>query len=398
MKLQYLIVLSAALCMSACSGERHSHEHEHEHEHEEGHVHGGHSHEGHHHEDGDEDEADEHKHSAGEIVLHRHEAERFGVVFDTVRAGDFHEVVRAAGRVVRGSADDAVVAAPTAGIVHFSRGVEPGRELARGAAVATLSAAEISGGDANAVARAELAAAQRELERVKGLYKERLATLGELNAAQDAYSRTKAAYSPRASSGVAPAPISGTVTALLAKEGQYVSTGEAIAAMSKGDGSVLRVELPMRYYSSAKDFTDLYADFAGGEGFRVSERGGRRLGEMPAGESAGTGGYTPVYFTVASGAPAGAAFTAYLTGKERHDVITVPVTALSEQQGAFYVYILLDDEHYRKMPVRTGASDGQRVEIVGGLEPGMVYASTAVSAVRLAETSAVAPEGHTHNH
>ena len=55
-------------------------------------------------------------------------------------------------------------------------------------------------------------------------------------------------------------------------------------------------------------------------------------------------------------------------------------------------------EHYAKIPVRTGASDGSRTEILSGLSEGTPYVSSGVQAVRLAETSAVAPQGHSHNH
>ena len=132
--------------------------------------------------------------------------------------------------------------------------------------------------------------------------------------------------------------------------------------------------------------------------FTVSDRGGRRTGSATSSANA-AGGYIPVYFTASGvGQPAGTPFTAYLIGSEREGVITVPVSALSEQQGTFFVYLHTGGEHFAKQPVTIGESDGLRAEITGGLEPGSVVVTEGVSAVRLAETSAVAPQGHTHNH
>lgn len=388
-----ILLAAASLMLTGCHS--HSHEHGHDHSHE------GHNHEaeapGHSHEEAEEEAG--HKHTPGEIVLHDHVAERFGVTFDTVRAGAFHDVVKVSGRVVSGSSDIAVVSSPTAGTVHYAAGAEPGRRFAKGAAVATVSARGISGGDANAAARTALESARRELSRVEALFADKLATQAELNAARAAFERAEAEYSPAASTGRATAPVAGTLTSLVAREGQYVGVGEVIATISRGEGSVLRADLPQRYFDSASSFVDMVADFPGRENFSVVEAGGHRLSTAPAADSNTSGAYIPVYFaSQGAGAAPGSAFTAYLIGAPRQGVITVPVSALSEQQGQFFVYQCLDGEHYEKHAVRVGGTDGRRAEILSGLEPGMVIAATGVSAVRLAETSAVAPEGHSHNH
>ena len=79
-------------------------------------------------------------------------------------------------------------------------------------------------------------------------------------------------------------------------------------------------------------------------------------------------------------------------------MLSVPVEAVSEQQGAYYVYERHGAEHYIKRRIEPGDSDGQRVEVKSGLEPGMEIVVAGMPAVRLAETSAVAPQGHSHNH
>ena len=345
-------------------------------------------------------EAEAHEHAPGVIVLHDEVADRFGLRIDTASAGDFHRVLKAAGTVVKAGQDDAVASAPTAGIVHFSSSAVPGNAVARGTVLASIDAVSMTGGDANEAARAELEAARANLDRIQDLYAERLATQGELLEARAALARAQAQYSPSAASGKVKAPIAATLTGLLVKEGQYVDAGTAIAALGKGSGSVLRVDLPARYYRDAAAFDDLRADFPTGESLLVSQCGGHRTqGAAAADGDATSGAYIPVYFTSgATSAPAGTPFTAYLIGGTRPNVLTVPTEALSEQQGQFFIYTLTMPEHYAKIPVRTGASDGSRTEILSGLSEGTPYVSSGVQAVRLAETSAVAPQGHSHNH
>ncbi len=371
MSRSHIFLLAAIPFFAACS---------HGHSHEEAAVH------------------DDHEHAPGVIVLDGEAAERFGVVTDTLSAGDFHSVVRAAGRVMQGGSQDALVVSPVAGTVRYARGIEPGTAVSKGAVVASIETSTVSGGDANAAAAATLANAEKELARVKELYGIQMATRGELNAAQSAYDAARAAYSPAAGSRRATAPTSGTVIQLLAKEGQYVQAGEAIALTGSASASLLRVDLPMRHAADAATYADMTVDIPGVAKYRVSERGGRRSGSQGAGASDAAGGYIPIYFSVnGSGAAAGTPFTAYLIGSPRSNVLTVPVEALSEQQGSYYVYVNTEGHHFAKRLVRPGASDGERVEI-SGVEPGERVVVRGVSAVRLAETSAVAPQGHSHNH
>lgn len=340
-----------------------------------------------------------HEDEPGVIQFHDEIAERFGVGVDTIVPGEFHAVVKAAGRVEQSGADDAVASAPTAGIVRYVRGIEAGSQVAAGAPVATVTATGISGGDSNAAARAELESAQAEMDRVSELYEQRMATQAELIAARAALARAKAAYSPSAATGRVLSPIAGTVTSLLVKEGAYVNAGEPVAAVGKPSGGVLRVDLPARYFASASSYNDLKADFPGMPVFSVSERGGRRAGKAAAADASSSGGYIPLYFSgAAPGAPVGTPFTAYLIGEARHGVITVPADAISEQQGRYFVYENIAPEHYRKVPVTLGASDGERTEILSGVTPGMAVVTSGMTAVRLAEANGTVPEGHSHNH
>ena len=349
-----------------------------------------HHHEGDHHEGGEEG----HEEHGSLIELSDESAQLFGVEIDTVEAGDFHQVIRAAGTVEQGGGDQSVVSAPAGGIVFFAPGVEPGTKVAKGQRIATIDSHTTSGGDVNAAAAAELETASMELERIEDLYRERLATQAELIAAQSALNRAYATYSPVARAGVVIAPAAGIITALSVSEGQYVGAGEAIAAVGSANGSLLRADVARRHAADIAGICDMVADFGEGVRLQVSSLGGSRKGDAPA-----AGGYIPVYFTVKGGAaPSGSSFTAYLIGKERHGVLTVPVGALSEQQGRFYVYSPVMPGHYRKLAVTTGATDGIRTEVVSGLEAGTPVVVKGTPTVRLAETSAVAPQGHTHNH
>lgn len=79
-------------------------------------------------------------------------------------------------------------------------------------------------------------------------------------------------------------------------------------------------------------------------------------------------------------------------------MISVPRTALTEEEGVYFVYIEVSPEHFRKQRVETGLSDGVSTEIVEGLKGGERIVVKGATLLKLAANSGKAPQGHTHNH
>ncbi len=86
----------------------------------------------------------------------------------------------------------------------------------------------------------------------------------------------------------------------------------------------------------------------------------------------------------------------WLLGHPREEVLSIPLRALTEAQGLYFVYVQTSDHTYRKTEVATGASDGSRIEITSGLKPGDIVVTKGVTQVKLAASGTVIPEGHSH--
>ena len=109
--------------------------------------------------------------------------------------------------------------------------------------------------------------------------------------------------------------------------------------------------------------------------------------------------YIPVTFSIPAGhglVPGSFAEVWLLTGV-RNDVISLPLRAVTEEQGVNFVYIKMDEICYRKQEVTLGESDGERVEIVSGVKAGDNVVTAGAYNVRLASASNAIP-AHTHNH
>lgn len=404
----YIFALSAAVCLyfSACKSDNGkdelAHHHHHEHAAEDHDHHNDHDHDG---DDGDdehdhnlEDKAD--KHADGEITLEPEMAERFGVTTEKVTPSPFSDAIKVSGEILSSPTDAAVIASPTSGILTFRNGIVVGSKVKGGTIIAQVSASGVTGGDQNLAAKASFEAAKRELDRLRPLYDERLVTASEYNAALRAYEEAKAGYSTAATAGNITSPISGVITSIDANQGQYVDVGTPIATVSASTRLTLRADVPQRYYNRIGAINDAlvalpYSD----TNILLSEIGGKRITATDALASTAPG-YIPVYFSFDNDGSfiPGASADIYLRSADSADLISVPLTALSEQQGQFYVFVRLDDECYRKQLVSTGRNNGSRIEIKSGLKPGDDVVITGTTTVRIAESSGTVPEGHSHNH
>ncbi|MCM1075784.1 MAG: efflux RND transporter periplasmic adaptor subunit [Bacteroides sp.] len=348
------------------------------------------------------EETDEHGYHDhhDDIVMSPADASRFGVEVDVVRKVPFSETVKVSGEILPAASDRAVVAAPTAGIVRLAGGVEVGKTIGGNETVASISAGNVSGGDANRTAKATLDAAKRELDRITPLLADGIVTKKDYNDALRAYEEAKSAYSPVAATGRASSPITGIISELLVNDGSYVEAGQPIATVARSQRLTLKALLPARYSDILPRIVSANIRPSHSESvFDLSDRGGKLLSSSSSAADA-TPGYTPVYFTfdnrgdIVPGSPT----EVFLVGAQRSDVLTVPLSAISEQQGEKFVYVKEDDHAYEKRPVKVGRNDGLRVEILDGISEGDSIVSSGTTFVRLAETSTVVPEGHSHSH
>lgn len=366
--------------------EGHGHDHDHDHEAEEGHVHS------------DDEHAPE-THSA-EISLDQHRAEELGVVTTEVTPGDFAEVIKVSGQIVPAITDASVVSATSSGIVNFNRNITEGAKVNSGTVIATISSKGVTGGDSNEQSRVALDAAKRELDRVEPLHADGIISTKDYNAIKQAYEQAKASYSGNASGSAAVSRQNGIISQLLVRQGEYVETGQPIAAISGNTRLTLRADLPEKHHRmlpsiSGANFRPSYSD----ETQRLDQLNGKLISSSNGNVGTQTG-YIPVYFSFDNNGSTlpGSFAEVYLIGTKRHDVIAVPVEAISEQQGAHFVYVRLDEDCYEKRPVTLGYTDGENVEIKSGLSTGDNVVTGGMTFVKLAETSGVVPEGHSHSH
>ena len=193
-------------------------------------------------------------------------------------------------------------------------------------------------------------------------------------------------------------PMRGYVKRLLVGEGDYVTVGQPLLTLTQNRRLQLRADVPERCYPQLGSLTG--ANFRTASGEKDSNTGGRGGRLVAYGRSnADAAAYIPVTFAFDNRGDIlpGSFAEVWLLAAPRQGVISLPVSALTEEQGVYFVYVQLDESCYRKQPVVTGATDGERVEIVEGLREGERVVMQGAVHVRLASASNAIP-AHTHNH
>lgn len=353
-------------------------------------------------EHGDEPHHDEH---ANEIVFTKSQAKEAGLQLETVSKGAFTDVIKVGGQILSTLGDDRTIVATAAGIVTFpaSAGTE-GAAVGQGQSVATISAKSLQDGDPLQKARVAYEAAEQEYSRAGKLVADRIISAKEYEQARLGYETAKAAYQGMSSSvtsgGVSVAsPIAGYIKSRQVRQGDYVSVGDPIMTVTRNRRLQLRAEMPESGFRSLRHITGANFRLSGDKSvYKLSDLNGRLLSYGKA--STADSYYVPVVFEFDNVGDfvAGMYAEVYLLCGRKDGVVSLPVGALTEEQGVYYVYVRVkgEDEAYRKQEVQPGPDNGDRVEILGGLSVGDEVVVKGAYQVRLASASAAIPEGHSH--
>lgn len=340
---------------------------------------------------------------ASETVISPEEAKAAGIVTETVTPGEFAGVIPAGGKILPASGDEATVVATVPGIVRLARGLAEGSAVSKGGTVFTISSKNLQDDPAR---QAEITylSAKKEYERAAKLVSDKIVTQKEFNAIKADYERARSAYeafSGGAAGGAGVAvksPIGGYVKTCLVKEGDYVTVGQPMMNVTQTRSLYLRANVPERYYTLLGTLSSAKFKTAGGSRvYDLRQMNGRLVA---TGKSTGDGSpYIPVTFEFSNRADVapGAFVETYLLTAPRKGVISVPVSALTDEQGVHFVYVQTDPSCYERREVETGQSDGERVEIKSGLKGGERVVTQGAVQVKLASAKNTIP-GHTHNH
>lgn len=400
MKKKYFLTgVLAVFMLSACHNHDHANEQEHNHGHGQEHNH---EHD-HAHPEKEAGHKESNENHTDEIILTAEKIKAAGIVTETVRPDSFRQVIKTGGQILAAQGEETTVVAGTSGVVKFTQSLTPGVQIGKGKTLFTLSADRIQEGDPVKRARIAYQNAKAEYERALPLAEKQIVTRKDMEALKAAYEDAKVAYEALApqytGKGVAVnAPIAGYVKNVTVKEGDYVTVGQPLMTLTQNRRVQLQADVSERYYGMLKqilsaNFKTPYDDAV----YSLDRMHGKILSYGKASDE--NNFYIPVTFEFDNTADIipGSFVEVYLLSGFRNGVISLPVSALTEEQGLYFVYLQEDKEVFRKQEVKIGAEDGLRVEILSGLKPGDQVVTQGAYHVKLASASNAIP-AHSHSH
>ena len=421
MKKLIFVGILGLFVLGSCNNSTVTHTHD-EHDHAaEGHNHEAegpdHSHEGecsgeHNHEAADEYNEAAEAHS-DEIILPKDTRYKLiqalemtqnkSVKVSVIEPAPFQQVIKTSGQVLAAQGDESVAVATVAGVVSFRGKVTEGMSVGSGTPLVTISSKNIADGDPVQRARIAYEVSKKEYERMKELVKNKIVSDKDFAQAEQSYENARLSYEALSKNHSAigqsiTAPIAGYVKSILVKEGDYVTIGQPLVSVTQNRRLFLRAEVSEKYYPYLRTISS--ANFQTPYNNQVYELKALNGKLLSFGKAAGDNSfYVPVTFEFDNKGEVipGSFVEVFLLSSAMENVISLPRTALTEEQGIFFIYLQLDEEGYKKQEVTIGADNGKSVQILTGVKAGDRVVTEGAYQVRLASASNAIP-AHSHEH
>ena len=344
---------------------------------------------------------------SGDISYLKEQAWKVDFANQAVKKQTFNDVIKTSGQILSAPGDEMIVTAKAAGVVVFSgKNTIVGSAVTAGNSLFTISGGDMTEGNIDASvreAKANYLKAKADYERSKSLVADKIVSEREnqqiklqFDNAQTAYNTVSKNYSAKGQNVLA--PMSGFVKEILVTEGQFVAAGTPLATVSKNKRLLVQAHVSQNYFSRLSSITS--ANFKTPQSDVVYNTAALNGNIVSYGKSTSAATpFIPVTFEIDNKGAlvSGSIIEIYLKSSAIADALAVPVSALIEEQGIFYVYVQAGGESFQKREVRLGASDGLNVQVLSGITENERVVTKGGYQIKLSSASGALP-AHGHEH
>ncbi len=196
------------------------------------------------------------------------------------------------------------------------------------------------------------------------------------------------------------APTTGAIVDVRVSPGAYVQEGQLLFHIADARAMWLELRVPESEATRASAPSGATFQVEGiDQSFEVvTGKNARLIGAGALVDS--TTRTVPVLFEIATPHPGlkiGMAVKARVFVGQTQPGLAVPANAVVDESGVAVVFVQTGGESFQRRPVRTGARDGDWIQILDGLEPGQRVVTRGAYLVKLAATK-TGGIGHGHAH
>ncbi|MFY9152482.1 MAG: efflux RND transporter periplasmic adaptor subunit [Prolixibacteraceae bacterium] len=320
----------------------------------------------------------------------------------------FGQVIKTSGIVQNSPDSEEIVTARTSGIVNFTSGnILSGNPVSAGQNLLTISGDQMAENNSSVrftEARNNFEKGKADFDRLTELYKDRIVSEKDLLDSKNKFENAQAVFlnlkSNFSQKGQAVKPsVSGFVSQVFVSNGQFVNAGQAILSVAKNQTLLIQADVQQKYAVALTSLQSaIIREPNSGKRFTLEELNGKI---QAIGRSANNNNYMiPVSLQIKNSGVfiPGSFVEIFLKTNSGTNSLTVPNTAIMEEQGNFFVFVQITPELFEKCMVQTGATDGVRTVIKSGILPAKRIVSKGAVLVKLAQTSGAldAHSGHVH--
>ncbi|MGD9977909.1 MAG: efflux RND transporter periplasmic adaptor subunit [Bacteroidales bacterium] len=318
----------------------------------------------------------------------------------------FGQVIKTTAQVQPAQTDEVVLTSKAGGNVNFNSDmVVEGKDVKAGDVLLTVEASGM-GDDNSAVKYTE---AKNNYEKAKVNYgralelsKDKFVSDKDLLELKNEYGNTKVLFDNlsknfNADGQQVKSGINGYISHIFVKNGDYVPVGQPIFSIIRSEKLYLKADVQPRFASVLGDIKSANIR-ANGRTFTLDELNGKVISY---GKSTNTDNYLiPVTLQMNSNSffVPGSFVEIYLKTITRNNSLTIPNTAILEEQGNFFVLVQVNPELFEKRAIKLGVTDGLKSEVLGGISANDRVVTKGAIMVKLAQASgALDPHaGHVH--
>lgn len=342
----------------------------------------------------------------GGVTFLKEQAWKIEFATEEIQPQPFHEVIKVSGQLNARPSDEQVVTARSNGVVIWNNTIVPGSEVRRGEQLFVLASGNFTHGNIQSQyreAEANLEKAEADYNRVQPLLDDKIISQKDYLEIKNRYEQAKIRFetlSRNYTQGgqTVQSPMNGFVKQISVRSGEFVEAGQPLAIITKDQSLHLQADVPLRYASQLPFITEAqFRTLYNNKVYSTEELNGKVVSYGKA--IADAASLLPIYFSLTNNGSLipGDVVEVFLKSTTIQNALVIPVEALIEEQGNFYVYVQVGGESFAKQAVTLGAQNGTMVQIMSGVAAGERVVTKGAYMIKLASQSGVVP-AHGHEH